>query len=707
MNKTPPLILQSEQADCGFAALAMIAAGHGHKLSLDEIKSRYSGHDDGPTLKSLLRVAEALDLVPRPLRVGLVELPALKLPAILHWEFNHFVVLVKASRGRYLIHDPAAGRRLATADEIDAGFTGVAVEFTRSDTFDAQHGTRGSTVRALLRHCAGLGRYFGLILVTLLVAQLLALAPPVATQLLIDESVAGQDQRWLLGILAGTGVILLTSILLDTLRRRIALHASTRFAVDSSAAVVAHVFAAGIASVRKRSVGDVVARIDSLGALRKALTETSMDGIVQLVIAVTTITVMLIYSAALTLVSLGAMLLTGLIYYFVLPSARAHNFESIVHSASASNSLIDSLRGFESMASLGIQTQRRAHWQRSFSQALNAHARRASRMITASAAGATIAALDQLLFLGLGVTMVSSGALTLGALFAMFALRARLGGATARLIIVAQELYMLRSHADRLAELMNAPGRQPAPAGAVASRLRGKVSCRGIDFSWPGGGRLIEGLSCDIEAGERVVISGPSGAGKSTLLKLLSLSLVPSSGSVCFDDLEACLWDPRVLRRQFGVVLQDDRLFQGSLLDNISAFDPAPDLRKVRDVAEIAAIWNEICALPMGVHTLVDIAGLSSGQVQRVLLARALYRDPAILFLDEATAHLDRSTERQVLENLGQLAITTVSVAHGDQALSLGGRCIRLALNVAQEGSSGQIADNKRAPRQRRADSRH
>lgn len=697
-----PLILQSDQSDCGLAALAMIAACHGHNLRLEEIKTRYSNLDAGPTLKTVLSVAEALDLVPRPLRLELRELSALKLPAILHWQFDHFVVLVKATRGRCLIHDPAAGRRWASLNEIDESFTGVAVEFTRGDTFAAQQGKRLSAIRELLRHCSGLGRYFGLMLATLLATQLLALAPPVATQLLIDQAVAGQDRRWLLGILAGTGVILLTSILLDVVRRRITLFVSTRFAIDTSAAVIAALFSMPALSIRKRSVGDVVARIDSLAPLRKALTETALDGIVQLVIVLTTLALMLLYSVSLTVVSLVAMSLAGLLYFLVLPSARSRNLEAIVHSASATNSLIESLRGFESLESMGLRTQRLAHWQRSFSLAMNAQARRTSLMITASAGNAIVAALDQLLFLGLGVAYVSSGTVTLGVLFALFALRGRLGGATARLVFVAQELYMLRTHADRLAELLGGSRPPAAPASAVSSGLGGRISCSDVGFSWPGGRRLICGLSCDIGPGERVVISGPSGAGKTTLMKLLSLSLTPTRGSIAYDGLEADLWDRRALRQQFGVVLQDDRLFQGSLLDNISAFDPVPDLHKAKRSAELAAIWSDICAMPMGVHTLVDIAGLSGGQVQRVLLARALYRDPAILFLDEATAHLDRVTERRVLGNLRNLDMTIISIAHSEQALSLGGRCIKLAVNTSPEVSLEKTADYQRPPHQRR-----
>jgi ATP-binding cassette subfamily B protein RaxB len=243
-----------------------------------------------------------------------------------------------------------------------------------------------------------------------------------------------------------------------------------------------------------------------------------------------------------------------------------------------------------------------------------------------------------------------------------------------------REIYLLRSHVDRVEELLREEIEVPSPDSALRQRLAGSIDCRRLVFRYPGGTLVLDNFNCAIEAGESVVICGPSGAGKSTLLRLLSGGLRPDRGSLRFDNVEAALWDVDALREQFGVVLQFDRLFQGTIADNVSCFDLTPDVGRIRDAASLAAIWEDLQALPMNIQMPIGDggAGLSGGQVQRILLARALYRQPRILFLDEATSHLDKDTETRVLDNLRALGITMVSVAHGENALALGGRQIQI-----------------------------
>lgn len=675
-----PLILQSERAECGLAAITMIANHHGHKLDLAAMRRRFGA--SSPNLRSILTTAAELRLVARPLRLGLSDFRRLSLPAILHWEFDHFVVAIRVRGRQVVIHDPAVGRRVLDRKDLDESFTGVAVEFARAPDFSRSVGHGLPSASGLLRSFRGLGRYLILMLSMLIVTQMLALVPPVATQLLIDEVVLGQDRQWLYRVIAGIALVMLAAVVIDTMRRHVALYAGMRLATDSTTLIIRHLLRLPAATIDRRSVGDMMSRVDSLRPLRTVLTETSLQAVVQGTVVLTTITVMIAYSPVLALLAISALILVALLQIAVLPRSRSLNLEALLASARANNSLIESLRAYASVSALGLSTQRLAHWQHGFVAATNAVTRQAQLGVLASAGGGVINVIEYALFLGIGIDGILSKQFTLGVLFAFISLRGRLTVATADLVGAARQLYLVRSHVERVADIV-AEEPEPVTNGPAMRRtLRGGISCVGLEFRYPGGPAVVVGFDACIDAGESVVILGPSGAGKSTLLRLLAATLVPDGGSLRYDGVEATLWDRGVLRQQFGVVLQADRLFEGSVADNISCFEHAPDLGRIREAAELACIWEELQSLPMTVHTPIAgaSAGLSGGQVQRLLLARALYRRPAVLFLDEATSHLDHLTECCVLDNLRSLGVTLVSVAHRRNAIATASRAIQLGV---------------------------
>jgi ATP-binding cassette, subfamily B, bacterial CvaB/MchF/RaxB len=680
MPRSVPVVLQAVPDECGLASLVMVARSFGRDCDVATLRRRYAALDSGPSLKTILQVADALGLVGRPVRLGIDELRRLALPAILHWEFDHFVVLTKLRRRSLVIHDPAVGRRCVGRDTFADAFTGVAIEFSPAGVWPASPGRRNSLLRGLLRSFRGLGRFLAVMLVLLFTSQLLSLAPPIATQLLIDDVVLGHDRAWLYRVLAGVALILIAMLLIESARRWIALYTGTRLATESTTAVVRHVLRLPVAAVEPRPVGDLMSRIESLRPIRAAMTETCLTVIVQFAVLATTLAVMTYYSPLLTLIPAGALVLTLTLHGGFLPAMRSVNLESVVASARASNSLIESLRGFRIVHALGLDMLRLAHWQRFFVTATNATARRQRLDIGFSFGQGLIAAAEQLLFLAIGVGGVIDRRHTLGVLFAFVALRGRLAGSVAQLVAATRELFLLRSHVERAGELVAEPAEPEAPAAAMREAVTGEIECRDLRFAYPGRPDVLAGISSRIEAGETVVIRGRSGAGKTTLLRLLAADLTARSGSVLYDGISTELWDARALKRQFGVVLQQDCLFAGTLADNVSCFEPVPDVGRIREAARLAAIWNDVDALPMKLATRVcdGGAGLSGGQIQRLVLARALYRQPRVLFLDEATNQLDAETERQVLANLRSLGITIVSVAHGDYVAGGGWRRIRL-----------------------------
>lgn len=678
-----PVILQSRRAECGLAAIAMIACHFGHDLDLTALRRRFG--EVRPDLRSLLEVADALGLIGRPLRLGLADTRQLALPAVLHWEFDHFVVLVRVGRRRIVIHDPAAGRRVLDRDEFGAAFTGVAVEFLLQPGFTRSAGRALPSLRGLWRSFSGLPRYLSVMLFLLVATQLLSLAPPVATQLLIDEVVLGQDRIWLRKVIFGLALVMLAAVIIDTLRRRIALFVGMRVATDATTLIIRHLLRLPAVTVARRSVGDLMSRVDSMRPLRVALTETSLQLVVQGTVLVATLALMLLYSRLLTAITLGSVLVIAFLHAALLPRSRVLNTELVVAAARAANSLIESLRAYPAVNAMGLGAQRLAQWQCGFAAAINAETRKQQLTIVAGAGQGVMMVVEYALFLAVGIAGVLDRQFTLGVLFAFLSLRGTLIAAAIEVLGAARQIYLVRSHADRVAELVAEAPEPDAPRHALRRRLRGAIACEGIGFRYPGGPPVLAGLAVDIEAGESIVIRGASGSGKTTLLRLLASSLTAGHGRLRYDGMDARLWDRNVLRRQFGIVMQSDRLFEGSVADNISGFETDADVGRLREAAELAAVWDDIQRLPMSIHTPLAGAdgGLSGGQAQRLLLARAIYRQPRVLFLDEATSQLDHATERRVIDHLATLDVTVVSIAHRSNALRAATRFIDLRAGKA------------------------
>jgi ATP-binding cassette subfamily B protein RaxB len=364
----------------------------------------------------------------------------------------------------------------------------------------------------------------------------------------------------------------------------------------------------------------------------------------------------------------------------VLPAVRRSSEQMLVQKAHSDSSLLESMRACDSTFALGLAPLRLAQWQNHFVAAMNTRVRQSKLLIGHGFGAALIAGAEQVLFLGAGISQLVDKQLTLGVLFAFMTLRNRLGAAALSLLGIAQEMFMLRVHVERLSDIVLAKT-IPAPrVGAICRPVSGTLQVRNLTYRYPGGPPVLRDFCCVIEAGESAVIAGPSGCGKTTLLKLLSAQLSPDTGQILIDGRELMLWHPQHLRRQFATVLQDDTLFKGTIADNIAGFDPEPDLGRLRDAAAAARIWHDIQQMPMNLNTPVGDMGstLSGGQRQRIVLARAFYRQPRVLFLDEATSHLDVGTEGRVLDYIDSLGITVVSVAHRPEVLRRAGRVIRL-----------------------------
>jgi ATP-binding cassette subfamily B protein RaxB len=369
--------------------------------------------------------------------------------------------------------------------------------------------------------------------------------------------------------------------------------------------------------------------------------------------------------------------------FAILPASRRLTEEALVHTARQNSSLLETLGAYESVQAMDLSALRLSQWQSHFFAATNAGVRQAKLSIFGSAGTAIIAAVEQVLFLGVGITGILEKQITLGVLFAFMSLRGRFAAAALSLTTIARAFFMLRIHTDRIGDILLAEPEQLPRKDALRTDISGSIEVLNLNFEYPGESSIIRDYNFAIERGDAIAIAGPSGAGKTTLLRLLSTQLSATSGQILFDGKELALWNRRRLRQQFGIVMQNDRLFQGSIAENIAGFDPEPDIERVRQAASNADIWSDIQAMPMTIYTLLGDAGstLSGGQQQRIVLARALYRNPKILFLDEATSHLDIETERRVLDRLAASDMTIISVAHRPDVLARADRTIELGMD--------------------------
>jgi len=679
-RRNTPVILQHEKAECGLACLAMIAGHFGRAVRMDSLRESFRGAGQGATLPQLIDIAGRQQLVARPLRLTLAELSKLQLPVVLHWRMNHFVVMTKFGRRHVVVHDPAIGRRKVGSAEFNESFTGIALEFTPSKNFSRYREKQKISVIDFMGSIRHIHRYLVLMFCLLFVGQALALVPAVATQILIDEIMLGQDRVWLYRALGGLAVVMLLTIVLDGVRGWVGLYTGTRLATDSTISIVNHLLALPVNFVSRRHLGDLMSKLESLTPVRQAITDHGINALVQFVVLGTTFAIMFLYSPWLTAVSVAGLVASTALLIAVLPRSRQLSEQTLIERAAQNSSLIETLRGYETVRSLGLASVRRAHWQSHFLEATRAEVGQGKLAILRSAGGGLINATEQVAFLAFGMSGILEREITLGVLFAFISLRGRFGNAAISLTDLAHRFSLLRVHTGRLSDIALASPLQKSPPGAVARQVEGSLRARRLSFAYSVESRLIKDFNCHIEPGTHAVVTGPSGCGKTTLLKLLAGQLEAASGDLLVDGIETSLWDREELRKQCATVMQGDQLFQGTITQNIAAFAIVPDLARVRAAAVAAEIWKDIEKLPMRSETLVGDAGtgLSGGQVQRLTLARALYRRPRILYLDEATSQLDVETEKRVLRNIARMNVTVVSVAHRPNAIELANQVISL-----------------------------
>lgn len=676
-----PVILQAENAECGLACLAMVAAHHGLRSNLGALRRRWSVTSRGATLAHLMSIAQDMELSPRALRVELGDLGRVRCPAVLHWNLDHFVVLERLRGQSVSIIDPASGRRTVTLDEVSKSFTGVVLELEPTPAFKPRQSPVPLSLGSFFTDTIGLAAALGRLLGLSLILQAFVLVAPLFTQLVIDNVVVTGDTGLL--TLATTAFLALAAIQVGISGMRgwfvVLLGADLRLAW--SARLFHHLLRLPLAWFERRHVGDVVSRFGSLRAIENLVTSSVVEAVVDGMMALTTLAVMVYYSVELTLVAAGAVALYALARAALMPAMRRVADEALTLEAREHSVFMESVRAIAPLKNFGREGMREARWRNEKSASLRAGVRAARLQLIQRSINGIVFAGAGILVLWAGAHAVIAGALTVGMLVAFMAFQHQFTTRTAALVDRVMQLRLARVHLDRIADIALADRDVAASDNEPEFVAQGAISTRGLSYRYADTEPwVINELDLDIVAGECVAIAAPSGTGKSTLVKLLLGLLAPSDGQVLVDGKRLHGALVPAWRRQVGVVLQDDVLLSGTLADNVACFEPIPDQYRLDECARLAAIDGEISALPMGWYTRVGDMGsaLSGGQRQRLLLARALYATPRVVFLDEATSHLDPATESRIHEALRNMHMTRVLVAHRRETLAIADRVIEL-----------------------------
>lgn len=696
-----PVILQTEAAECGLACLAMVASARGLHLDLPELRRRFSLSLKGATMADLLRMAAPLGLAGRGLRAEPEHLARLELPAILHWDFNHFVVLVEVRGQQALIHDPAHGRRQIPLAELSRHFTGVALELRPGPDFTPQDPAPRLSWRQLFGRISGLKRSLGQILLLALALELLALLSPFLLQWVVDGVLVSADRDLLVTLGLGFGLLVLLQTAIGALRSWAVLVLSASLNLQWLTQVFGHLLRLPLAWFEKRHLGDIWSRFSSVQQIQRTLSTRFAEALLDGAMVLLTLAMMAVYSPRLSAVALTAVLGYGLLRWAYFGPLREASEEALVFEAKQNSHFLESLRGAQAIKLYNAEAERSAAFANLVVEQMNASIATRRLDLGMAVGQRLLFGLERVAIVWLGALLVLDRELSVGMLFAFLAYKEQFSTRVAGLIDKGVELSMLRLQGERLADIVLSAA-EPADLSAGSKVSAGSPEALElVDLSFAyaeGEAPVIQGCSLRIEPGEAVAIVGPSGCGKTTLLKLMLGIHSPQRGEIRIGGRPLAQLGLAAWRARIGTVMQDDQLFAGSIADNISFFDPEADAAWVQECARIACVHEDISALPMAYQSLVGDMGssLSGGQRQRVLLARALYKRPHYLFLDEATSALDVEKERQLNASLRALNLSRIVIAHRPETIASAQRIIALqGGRVAQDLRSVAPASNQ------------
>ncbi|HCR2016138.1 TPA: peptidase domain-containing ABC transporter [Enterobacter asburiae] len=672
--KRIPVVFQTEASECGLACLSMICSFYGKQVDLLQLRQQFNLSSRGVNLHAIKAIASELEMSSRALSVDLQELHAVRKPCILHWDFNHFVVLIKVDKNSAVIHDPAFGRRVISMPELSQHFTGVVLEVWPGTTFSVQKKQNRLKASTLLKNINGLMTSLAKIFFLSLVIELISLLLPVGTQLVTDNVIASGDYGLLNIICLGLFILILLRLTVSVIRSWTTLILGTLIDVQWSFSLFSHLIKLPTTYFERRKLGDIQSRFHSLDVIRATFTTGLTGSIIDTLMLMGLLVMMFLYNLQLSMIVVSFTAIYTFIRFATYRYYRQLSEEELIKEARLNSYFMETLYGIATIKIQGMTDLRINNWFNLFSDKVNTGIRLTRMDLFFGGVVSFIAACDQIVILWVSGRLMMDSHLTIGMFIAFNTFRSQFYDRINALINFIIQLKLINLHNERVADI----ALQEASSSTATSPLRlphGALTLETQDLTYRYDNHadpIFSQLNLTIHAGESIAITGVSGAGKSTLMKVLCGLFEPSNGCVRINGIDIKQLGFEHYAERIACIMQEDKLFSGSIKENIAGFRPDIDEQWLVQCAIASHIHNDILKLPMGYETLIGELGegLSGGQKQRIYIARALYRKPGILFMDEATSHLDKTSESEVNQSIQEMNITRIIIAHRETTIA-------------------------------------